>query len=229
MQNYFLSPLLGRPSSSVGLRVVDELLKHAIPACRKANMPIVWLGWGLTEQDIDEMPPSIARGFEFGLDKNFDGGEPKNLGALGEDIGQLKLDNGTVIEAGRVMMRDESNTAFYPRLAETAKPQDIWIYKNRLSGFWGGTEIEEALNSRGIRTLLFAGGNTDQCVAGSMQDAYTKGWDCLMLSDGCGTTSPEFATKCIEFNCENGWGFVLTCQQVADGVDNMQTAPDAGR
>ena len=78
---------------------------------------------------------------------------------------------------------------------------------------------------RGIRTLLFAGENTDQCVAASMQDAYTKGWDTLMLSDACGTNSPAFATKCVEFNCENGWGFVLTCQQLADGVDNKQTVP----
>ncbi|KAK3941870.1 Isochorismatase-like protein [Diplogelasinospora grovesii] len=171
------------------------------------------------------MPPSIVRG--FGLDDNFD--EPKNLGGLGADIGQLRLDDGTVIEAGRVLMRDEWNTAFYPRLAEASKPQDIWIHKNRLSGFWGGTEIGEALHRRGVRTLLFAGENTDQCVAGSMEDAYTRGWDCLMLSDGCGTTSPEFATQCTEYNCENGWGFVLTCQQLAHGVDNMQTAPDAGR
>ncbi|MCJ1384993.1 hypothetical protein MMC17_008111 [Xylographa soralifera] len=152
MQNYFLFPLLGRPSSSVGLRVVDELLKHAIPA----------------KQDIDEMPPSVVRGFEFGLDNSFDGGKAKNLGALGEDMGQLKLDNGAVIEAGRVMIRDEWNTAFYPRLAETAKPQDLWVYKNRLSGFWRDTGIEEAFVSRGVRTLLFAGENTDQCVRGSM-------------------------------------------------------------
>jgi len=226
MQNYFLSPLLGRPSNSVGLRIVDLLLEQVIPACRKANIPIVWLGWGLTPQDIDSMPPSIIRGFEFGLDSNFEGSEPRNLGALGEDMGSLKLSNGTVIQAGRVMIRDQWNTAFYPRLAEAADPHDIWIYKNRLSGFWGGTGIEEALHDRGIRTLLFAGENTDQCVAASMQDAYTKGWDCLMLSDGCGTTSPDFATKCIEFNCENGWGFVLTCQQLADGVDNIQTVDD---
>ncbi|KAH8810905.1 Isochorismatase-like protein [Xylogone sp. PMI_703] len=224
MQNYFLSPLLGRPFNSVGLKAVDELLKHAIPACRKAEIPIVWLGWGLTEKDIDEMPPSIARGYQFGLDTNFEDGIARDLGALGEDMGQLKLDDGTVIEAGRVMMCDQWNTAFYPPLVEVSQPQDIWISKNRLSGFWGGTGIEEVLVSRGIRTLLFAGENTDQCVAGSMQDAYTKGWDCLMLSDGCATTSPEFATKCIELNCENGWGFVLTCKQVADGVDNIQKA-----
>lgn len=226
MQNYFLSPLLGRPSNSVGLKIVDMLLKTVIPACRKANIPIVWLGWGLTEQDVQEMPPSIVRGYEFGLDHNFVG-EPRNLGALGEDMGQLKLDDGTVIEAGRVMMRDQWNTKFYPSLEEVSEPQDIWIYKNRLSGFWGDTGVEEALNSRGIRTLFFSGENTDQCVAASMQDAYTKGWDCLMLSDGCGTTSPEFATQCIEYNCKNGWGFVLTCQQFADGVNNIQNALDA--
>jgi hypothetical protein len=75
--------------------------------------------------------------------------------------------------------------------------------------------------------VFFSGENTDQCVAESMQDAYTKGWDCLMLSDGCGTTSPEFATQCIKYNCKNGWNFVLTCQQFADGVNNIQNALDA--
>ena len=38
------------------LKAMDELLKHAIPACRKANIPIAWPNWGLTQQDIDEMP-----------------------------------------------------------------------------------------------------------------------------------------------------------------------------
>ena len=225
MQNYFLSPLLGRPSKSAGLRIVDKLVTHVVPACQKAKILIVWLGWGLTEQDLDEMPPSIVRGFECGLDRNFEDGEPKDLGGLGSDLGQLKLEDGTKIEAGRVMMRYEWNTTLYPSLALVSSGRDILIYKNRLSGFWRGTGIEDALNSRGIRTLLFAGENTDQCVGASIQDACAKGWDCLSLSDGCGTTSPEFATKCTEFNCENGWGFVLTCQQLADGVENMQTVP----
>lgn len=44
LQNYFLSPLLGRPNEGVGMDLVDRLLKQAIPACRKANIPIVWLG-----------------------------------------------------------------------------------------------------------------------------------------------------------------------------------------
>lgn len=188
LQNYFLSPLLGRPVDSVGLKVVDALLEHAIPACRNARIPVVWLGWGLTEQDIEEMPPTIIKG--FAADANFGG--HKKVGGLGSEIGPLELEDGEVIDGGRVMMRDQWTTAFYPKLADTAEAQDIWLYKNCRSGFWGGTDFEKALADRGIRTLVFSGANTDQCVGGSLQDAFTKGYDCLMLSDGCATTSPEF-------------------------------------
>ena len=51
-----------------------------------------------------------------------------------------------------------------------------------------------------------------------------QGWDCLLLSDGCATTSPTFTKQCIEFNSEQGWGFVLSCEDLAKGVDGMQTA-----
>jgi nicotinamidase-related amidase len=224
LQNYFLSPSLGRPTSGVGMKVVDQLLKVAIPACRKAGIPILWLNWGLTEKDVDEMPPTIVRG--FAADNNFNG--PRQIKGLGSHIGHVQLEDGSVVDGGRVLMRDQWNSASYAPLEEKHQPQDICISKNRLSGFWGGTGIEEALTSRGIRTLLFSGANTDQCVGGSLQDAFTKGWDCLLLSDACATTSPDFARQCIEFNCEGGWGFVLTCEGLAKGADNMQTAPSPG-
>lgn len=223
LQNYFLSPNLGRPSEAIGLKVVDRLLEHAIPACRQAGIPIVWLGWGLTEQDIDEMPPAIVKG--FAADNNFSG--ERRVEGLGSDIGSVRLDDGSVVEGGRVLMRDQWNSAMYAPLEEKREGQDIRIHKNRLSGFWGGTASEELLSSRGIRTLLFAGANTDQCVGGSLQDAFTKGWDCLLLSDGCATTSPDFARRCIEFNTKEGWGFMLSCEGLAKGVDSMQREPSA--
>ncbi len=59
---------------------------------------------------------------------------------------------------------------------------------------WGASTLcEEFLEKEGIRTLLFTGVNTDQCVAGTHTDAFSKGYDCILLSDGCGTTSPDFA------------------------------------
>lgn len=167
---------------------------------------VVWLGWGLTAQDIEAMPPTIIKG--FAADTNFGG--HKKVGGLGSEIGPLELEDGEVIEGGRVMMRDQWNAAFYPRLADAAEAQDIWLYKNCLSGFWGGAGVERALADRGIRTLVFSGANTDQCVRGSLQDAFTKGWDCL-----------EFCKQCIEFNREGGWGFVLSRRDLADGVNKM--------
>jgi nicotinamidase-related amidase len=118
---------------------------------------------------------------------------------------------------------NEWNSEFYSTLAQEAKPSDLKVWKNRLSGFWGGTEVEYVLKSRGIRTLIFAGCNTDQCVASSLMDAAWRNWDCLLLSDGTATTSPKFAQDSIEFNME-GWGFLLTCKDLADGVDAIETA-----
>jgi len=189
-----------------------------MPACRRAGIPIIWLGWGLREDGLDSKPPAIVKGFE--ADTNFD--DPSRMMKLGEDIGTITLANGIKVDGGKAMMRKQWNTEFYSTLADTAEPNDIWMYKNRLSGFWGGTGIEEALESKGIRTLLFAAANEDQCVAGSLQDAFTKVWDCLLLSDGAGTWSPPFAKKAIEFNCEGGWDFVLTCEQLANVLDNRK-------
>jgi nicotinamidase-related amidase len=223
-QNYFLSPALGRPAPSPSLEAVEKLVKTAIPACRTANIPVVWLGWGLEDKDLDDLPPTIVRG--FGLDTNFEG-EPKSFGGLGEEIGQVELPDGTTVDGGRVLMRDQWNTKFQPSLEAASVHHDMQISKNPLSGFWGGTDIEDTLKSRGIKTLLFAGGNLDQCVASSMQDAYQKGWDVLLLSDASVTNSPEFATKMVYFKCEGGWGFVLTCDQLAEGVGKMETSVNA--
>jgi nicotinamidase-related amidase len=213
MQNYFLSPLLGRPSSSPGLAAAEQLVVTAIPACRQAGIAIVWLNWGLTKRDLAAMPPALLAAFGRKTDPH---------AGLGDDIGPVQRDDGTSIPAGRVLMRDTWNAELYhPLLRTTDAERDVFVHKNRLSGFWGGTNVEEELKARGIRTLLFAGVNTDQCVGGSLQDALSRGYDCLMLSDCCATTSPHFAQQCIEFNCERGWGFVLTCKQLEDGVTRM--------
>ncbi len=221
LQNYFLSPALGRPSDGVGLKVVDKLVQSAIPACRKAGIPIVWLNWGLTQQDIDELPPTIIKG--FAADVNFKG--PRRVKGLGSPIGSVQLADGSLVDAGRVLMPNQWNTDSDWRLKEKYASEDIVIHKNRLSGLWGGTGMEKALHARGIRTLLFSGANTDQCVSSSFQDAVWKSWDCFLLTDACATTSPMFARKGIEFNIEGGWGFLLSCEELVKAVDGVKTAP----
>ncbi|MCJ1244648.1 hypothetical protein MMC30_001847 [Trapelia coarctata] len=270
MQNFFLSTSLGRSADGAGNMAGQCLLRAGIPAARKAGIRIIWLNWGLTDEEIDDMPPSTRRafGFEAVLDKEakanagstvdphgvnqaaaeqvikekngtFDpqelteNGKPKRIyKGLGSEIGPVRLEDGSTVDGGRLLMRDSWNAALPPVLDAAYKEgqglahnPDVWVHKIRMSGLWGsGTPCTEFLEKEGIRTLLFAGVNTDQCVGGSLQDAFTKGWDCILLKDGCGTTSPTFASECVEFNCARTWGFVTDCDGLKEGVEGMLNA-----
>ena len=65
MQNFFLSPQLGRPTDSKGLIAQQQLLKYAIPAARAAGIRVIWLNWGLTDGELKTMPPATYRAFGF--------------------------------------------------------------------------------------------------------------------------------------------------------------------
>lgn len=121
LQNYFLSPSLGRPLNVVGMKVVDRLLKYAIPACRKAGILVVWLNWGLTQQDIEEMPPTIVKG--FAADNNFS--SKRKLGGLGTEVGPVELDDGSVVDGGKVLMLRQWNSVSYEPLEKVRELQDI--------------------------------------------------------------------------------------------------------
>ena len=58
-------------------------------------------------------------------------------------------------------------------------------------------------------------------MAASLQDASAKGWDCVLLADGCGSSSPDWAVRGVEWNVERGWGFVSSCLEVGRGVVEM--------
>ena len=215
-QNYFLSPALGRPTDSVGLRVVDKLIKYAIPACRKAGVRVAWVKYGLTEHDVQSMPPMMVA--TTGNDSNFDGKE--GGGSYGEELGKVTVD-GEEVDAGRALMRDQWNTQLYAPLEEVRLSEDLLLNKNRLSAFWRGLNNAETLRANGIRTLIFAGANLDQCVTSTLLDAFHEGFDIILLSDGAATTSPEFATRCIQWNCELGWGFLVSCEELHRAVESM--------
>ncbi|KAF1917289.1 Isochorismatase-like protein [Ampelomyces quisqualis] len=250
MQNFFLSSALGR-SKGAGHSACNQLIEHGIPAARKAGIRIVWLNWGLTEQDVQKMPPAVKRAFGFfavPTDTPFEAGDeafsdhPDSISVdkhgapthtqsahkgIGASCGTLKLDNGTTIDAGKLLMCNQWNTALYPPLdtiysqgTQLPHNPDIWIHKDRMSGLWGAkTSFEAFLDEQGIKTLFFAGVNTDQCVGGTLTDAFSKGFDCILLSDGCGTTSPSSAQACYEYNSARTYGFCMSCEQFARGVE----------
>lgn len=195
MQNFFLSPALGKKRGA-GHAAVEQLVQHAVPAARKAGVRVVWVNWGLSQEDIEEMPPAFLRGFGFDGTKD---GKRVGLNRIGEITSQDNLysgmgswmgevanpddKSGKKIDAGKFLMRDQWNSALYPpldRMYEDGKGldlrPDVWIHKNRMSGIWSPeSALAKFLEREGIKTLLFTGVNTDQCVGGTYQDSFSKG------------------------------------------------------
>jgi len=88
-----------------------------------------------------------------------------------------------------------------------------------MSGLWGyQTALDLFLAENGITTLLFAGVNTDQCVLGTLVDAYFRGYDCIVLEDGTATTSPEGGFENVIYNAGNSYGFVTDTKRVIEAV-----------
>lgn len=181
------------------------------------------------EHDVERVVAGGEVEGSVGVDKHGAVREKGVYRGIGSKMGDVELQDGGKVDAGRLLMRGSWNADLYPPLREAfeegcglqTKP-DVWVHKNRMSALWGGeTELQVFLEKEGITTLLFAGVNTDQCVGGTLTDAFSKGYDCILLSDGCGTSSPGFAQECWEYNAAHTFGFCTSCKDLADGVEKM--------
>ncbi|KAJ7293551.1 Isochorismatase hydrolase [Mycena rebaudengoi] len=178
---FFLHPDLR--DHSTGLKCVDPLMK-AVPALRDLGIKILWVNWGLTEHELQTIPPALVRGFM-----------KSGRGGFGAEIpGGF----------GRLLMRDAKNSELYgPLQAEYLKGKeagtDFWIHKNRMSGLWGSqSSLDLFLQENGLTTLLFAG-----CVGGTLVDAYFRGYDCILVEDATATTSPTGGFENVVYNAGN--------------------------
>jgi nicotinamidase-related amidase len=196
MQNFFLSERLGRPEKG---RVLIDPISQSVQAARNMGMAIVWVNWGV-RSDLANLSPGVLRSFNrSGI--GFGGELPDNL--------------------GRLLVKDSWSAELIDGLEEIRQQDDIWIDKHRTSGFFG-TELDQTLTAQGITTLLFGGVNADQCVVGTLQDAYCIGYDCVLLSDCTATTSPTGAYESVLYNVERSYGFLTTSTEFCEAKPNMK-------
>jgi nicotinamidase-related amidase len=147
------------------------------------------------------MPAGVQRGFSRAMILN----DPTSTHhGLGADLGDGK---------GRCLFEGSWNADIYPPLKATVQQGDIFCAKNRMSGLWSpDQDLWQVLSGeRGEgrkETLLFAGVNTDQCVLGTLTDAYNAGWDCVMVEDCCATTTEWGREVCLH-NIASSYGFVV--------------------
>ncbi|KAF8560330.1 Isochorismatase hydrolase [Imleria badia] len=206
MQNYFLHP--GLRTHTTGLNCIYPL-QALLPALRQQDVKILWVNWGLTRHELETIPPALIRGFTKGGRGGFGSELPNNF--------------------GRLLMRDECNSELYGPLQEEYlhgkdTGTDVWIHKNRMSGLWGyQSALDLYLQENGITTLLFGGVNTDQCVGGTLVDAYFRGYDCVLISDITATTSPAGGLENVFHNAANSYGFLTDTTRIINATTGSNT------
>jgi nicotinamidase-related amidase len=170
-------------------------LQRLLPRLRRAKVPIIWVNWG-NRPDLMNMPPNQLHLYK-----------PSGVGiGLGEPLPG---------SGAHVLEKDSWAAAVVDELEK--KPGDISVDKYRISGFWD-TPLDSILRNLGVKTLLFAGVNTDQCVLCSLQDANFLGYGCVLVEDCCATTSPDYCTAATIFNVKKCFGFVTHSDHVLAGL-----------
>jgi nicotinamidase-related amidase len=171
-------------------------LQRLLPPLRRAGVNVIWVNWG-NRPDLANMPPNQIHLYK--------------PGGTGIGLGDPLPGSGAP-----VLEKDSWAAAIVDELRP--EPDDLRVDKYRISGFWD-TPLDSILRNLQIRTILFAGVNTDQCVLCTLQDANFLGYGCVMLSDCCATTSPAYCTEASIFNVKKCFGFVTDSSAVVAALE----------
>lgn len=204
MQNDFCHPdgWFGQKGINVKpMRKPIATIAKLVAAWRSAGGAVIWLNWGVRPDCLNLSPTVQFKG-------------KRVAGAVGY-AERSPQDHGLSVVPGEwgAQVVDELPIA----------PQDITVFKHRLSGFWDN-ELDSILRQQGITTLLFAGVNTDRCVFSSLQDAGFLGYDCVLLSDACGTPSPAYVSKAVHFIIRQLHGFVATTSALLPALADLKVS-----
>ncbi len=178
-------------------------LTRLLPAVRAASMRVIWVNWG-NRPDLVNLPPNLLHAFN----------------PTGDDIG---LGDSLPRGESHVLQKDSWSAAVVDELQPHG--QDIRVDKYRISGFWD-TPLDSILRNLDVRTLFFAGVNTDQCVLCTLQDASFLGYGCVLLSDCCATSSPAYCLQATLYNIKRCFGFVSDSNRLLKTLANQSPMPN---
>ena len=190
MQRDFVEP--GGFGESLGndvgrLRGVIPVLAGVLSAAREAGMFVVHTREGHLP-DLSDCPPAKLRR-----------GKPSmRIGDPGPN--------------GRILIRGERGhdivDELYPIDGEP-------VVDKPGKGAFYATEFGDVLAARGISRLVVTGVTTEVCVHTTVREANDRGYECLVLSDCCGSYFPEFQRVGLEMIAAQGGIFGWTATSAA--------------
>ena len=195
MQNDFCSPGGWTDASGLDYERCREAIpgiRRAIATARELGMWVIWVYWH-NRSDLRNLGAPTLHSFKH---------DPEQAG-IGEPL-----------EHGKVLIGGEWGAEMVDGLKELMSEDDIHVEKVRMSGFYG-THLDQVLRTQGISTLFLTGVNTDQCVTTTMEDAYFRDYNAILLEDATSTSSPDYCKKAVVFNAKQCWGFVMSTAQFA--------------
>ncbi len=95
---------------------------------------------------------------------------------------------GSLGPLGRFLVRGEPGWEIISEL-QPSHGEPV-IDKSGYSAFFG-TDLDRILQSLGIRRLILTGTTTDICVSSTLRAAVERGYECLLVSDGCAATDRD--------------------------------------
>jgi ureidoacrylate peracid hydrolase len=196
MQNDFCAPGGWTDRSGLDYRACREAIpgaQRAIAAARKHGMWVIWVYWH-NRPDLRNLGAPVLYSFKH---------SPEQRG-IGEEL-----------DHGRVLTEGSWGAQMVDELKALMHEDDVHIEKVRMSGFYG-THLDQVLRTQGIKTLYLAGVNIDQCVTTTMEDAYFRDYNAVLLADAAATSSPPYCKDAVVFNAKQCWGFVTTTEHFAN-------------
>jgi nicotinamidase-related amidase len=204
MQNDFCShggwfDTLGADVSPV--KTLYPAITRVVTAMRSKDVPVIWLNWGV-RADRANLSPVTRYAF--------------NRVGCGTGLGDPVHAKGQSRNAPHGVLQAAGwGAAVVDELG--ARPDDIFVDKQRISGFWD-TPLDSILRNLNVKTLLFTGINSDECVLATLMDANFHGYDTVLVEDCTATGSPDYCHQATLYNVRFCFGFTVVSSDLVSGI-----------
>jgi nicotinamidase-related amidase len=196
MQRDFIEP--GGFGASLGndvtrLQAIVPTVARLIDGCRKAAVPVIHTR-ECHRPDLSDLPPAK------------------------QSRGKPSLRIGDPGPMGRILIAGEPGAEIVPALAPA--PGELVLDKPGKGAFYA-TPLGDHLARSGIRSLVFAGVTTEDCVQTTMREANDRGYECLLIEDATESYFAEFKAAALAMIRAQGAivGWTATTTQFLEALD----------